>query len=354
MWDAESAHLPHHNQRFLGGGDGPGLFELGGELDHAPVAIMMGIIIVFTIFCEQVLAFGRKWVTHFNPLLHPCIDKVVAELMILGACAFSILLINELTGYSLSNGSFMPVMYYNTLHWIDTTIFVFAIFFVLSACLMLASCQLATAGLSHLDAPPPKKAEAKLNESSTLLTDEIAKDLESHCALSPGEPWVPTKLPHTSVEKLVRQVSDNSHNNLESGVTEFLCSGATHKEFVLQERAKRHMIMLMQPLVDLDVLTCVSTSKRPGCVTVSKHSATDWSLERSAPPGNDKAGMSVAKFVLEKQLQYKLLKHHFLRTFFGNSRTSFDFAFYIELVLVYGITGSFEIGVSEWTVLVRA
>ena len=66
----------------------------------------------------------RTWVDYFNPLLAPCIDKVISELMILGATAFSIILINELTGYSLANGTVMPEAYYHTLHWIDTTIFV--------------------------------------------------------------------------------------------------------------------------------------------------------------------------------------------------------------------------------------
>merc|ERR1740138_71756 len=39
---------------------------------------------MFTLFCEQTLAAGRRFAAFFNPLLQPFLDKVVAELMILG------------------------------------------------------------------------------------------------------------------------------------------------------------------------------------------------------------------------------------------------------------------------------
>jgi hypothetical protein len=85
-----------------------GLFGMGGHLEYLPVFSMFTIIMVFTIFCEQCLAKSRSWVEYFNPLLKPCIDKVTAELMILGATAFSILIYNESTHNSLANGTVMP------------------------------------------------------------------------------------------------------------------------------------------------------------------------------------------------------------------------------------------------------
>ena len=49
-------------------------------------------------------------IDYFNPLLQPCVDKVTAELMILGATAFLILLVNEISKNSLSNGTYMVSM----------------------------------------------------------------------------------------------------------------------------------------------------------------------------------------------------------------------------------------------------
>ena len=62
----------------------------------------MAFIIVFTIFCEQTLAAGRRWTNYHNPLMQPFLDKVVSELMILGSTAFAILIYNECTENSLS------------------------------------------------------------------------------------------------------------------------------------------------------------------------------------------------------------------------------------------------------------
>jgi hypothetical protein len=72
--------------------------------------------------------------------------------MILGAMAFSILLVNELTGNSLSNGTVMSVDWYHTLHWIDTTIFLFAIIYVLAACYLLTLSEIGGRWLARLDA----------------------------------------------------------------------------------------------------------------------------------------------------------------------------------------------------------
>jgi hypothetical protein len=72
--------------------------------------------------------------------------------MILGAMAFSILLINELTNNSLSNGTVVDIDWYHTLHWIDTTIFLFAIIYVLAACYLLTLSEFGSRWLQRLDA----------------------------------------------------------------------------------------------------------------------------------------------------------------------------------------------------------
>jgi hypothetical protein len=57
------------------------------------------------------------------------------------------------------------------------------------------------------------------------------------------------------------------------------------------------------------------------------------------------------EYYLTKQLQYQLLKRHFLKTFFHDASMKFDFVFYIELCHIGGMTSSFEIGIGEWLVL---
>ena len=124
---------------------------MGGQLDYVPVLAMMSFIIVFTICCEQCVRLTRLWIDHFNPLLQPFIDKVISELMILGATAFGIMLVNDFTSNALSDGGLMPTSYYYTLHWIDTVIFVFAIIYVGAACFMLSFCQMFTHWLARVD-----------------------------------------------------------------------------------------------------------------------------------------------------------------------------------------------------------
>merc|ERR1711865_383117 len=229
-----------------GGGCGPvnetlvhetGLFWMCDHLEWGAVAATMGFVIVFTIFCEYVVARTRKWIKHFNPLLMPCVDKVIAELMILGAMAFSILLVNELTKNSLANGSWswMTVSTYHTLHWIDTTIFIFAIIYVVAACFLLTLSEVGSDWLGSLD-----------ETSRAVMKVSVGAD------------------------------------GLESPEVEAL---------------------------------------------------------------------SGTKYYLIKQLQYRLLKRHFLKTFFHDPVMKFDFVFYIELCHVGGMTSSFDIGIGEWILL---
>jgi hypothetical protein len=42
---------------------------------------------------------------------------------------------------------------------------------------------------------------------------------------------------------------------------------------------------------------------------------------------------------------------HSLQAFFGDPDLCFDFVFYIETVMIYGITDAFEIEILDWLVL---
>ena len=134
---------------------------------------MMAFIIVFTIFCEQTLAAGRRWTNYHNPLMQPFLDKVVSELMILGSTAFAILIVNESTENGLSDGSVLPSSYYHTLHWIDTVIFVFAILYVAIATYTLfLLCENLTAWLASRDAQAVHRMfEKGTNESKLKNTN---------------------------------------------------------------------------------------------------------------------------------------------------------------------------------------
>jgi hypothetical protein len=95
--------------------------------------------------------------------------------MILGATAFSILIINESTHNSLANGSIFPKQWYYTLHWIDTTIFVFAVVYVANAThVILLLCEVVTSWLARKDAQSIHDmffdgAEKKLRTSNANL-----------------------------------------------------------------------------------------------------------------------------------------------------------------------------------------
>jgi hypothetical protein len=71
---------------------------MGGSLYYFPVMAMFSVIIVCTIFLEQLVKRTKSWLLYFNPLLMPVVDKIMSELMILGAMAFTILLVNDTNG----------------------------------------------------------------------------------------------------------------------------------------------------------------------------------------------------------------------------------------------------------------
>eukprot|EP00935_MAST-01C_sp_MAST-1C-sp1_P001263 g1263.t1 len=146
-----------------------GVFGMGDHLEHLPAFVMMAFIIVFTIFCEQTLAAGRRWTNYHNPLMQPFLDKVVSELMILGSTAFAILIYNECTENSLSNGEAMPESWYHTLHWIDTVIFIFAIFYVIAAAYTVGLLTTVLHWLAPIDAQSSKTILSAAGEDLSYL-----------------------------------------------------------------------------------------------------------------------------------------------------------------------------------------
>jgi hypothetical protein len=233
------------------GGGSHGLFEMGGHMKYDAVAATMGFIIVFTIFCEQCVAHVRDWVEDFNPLLQPCVDKVIAELMILGACAFAIMLVDENTHYALSSGTLMPVEYYYTLHWVQTLCFIFALVYVTVACFLLWLCDHITNVLAKVDAKPPRELVAQLargtqgklarrfvnsvRRASDALMVNVEQLLHSHLSRtslsSPssssgrGQSDNPEfALPAAVVDRILGEIGNDTHGDHEENVRRFLCS----------------------------------------------------------------------------------------------------------------------------------
>ena len=147
-----------------GGGDRPALFEMGGKLSYAPVAAMLALVITFTYTAKKGVRRVKSWVEDFNPLLQPVVEKTISELMILGACAFALMLVNENTNQSLANGSVMPVNWYHTLHWIDTTIFVWALVYIAAACFLLWYCEWISNWLNKIDSKAARVLTMELQD----------------------------------------------------------------------------------------------------------------------------------------------------------------------------------------------
>jgi hypothetical protein len=164
-------------------------FKLGEVLQYVDVAGTMLFIIVFTIFCEKFLARTKRWISYFNPLLHPCVDKVVSELMILGATAFGLTVVNEthpISGYH----------WYMTLHWIDTTIFMFAVIYVMCTIWVLTLMKHLMKKIAVIDAIPAgdliDKSEhwsnaftgglISLEHDATDFVERVRGELKAHAA----------------------------------------------------------------------------------------------------------------------------------------------------------------------------
>jgi hypothetical protein len=330
--------------------------------------------------------------------------------MILGATAFSILIYNESTENSLANGTVMPTEWYHTLHWVDTVIFIFAIIYVLAACWMLnLLCEQMTTWLASIDyetasdvvtdmkGKKRRSMQAKIEskharQADPDLVDAVREDLATHVASTDK----PLHLPDTVMDTILHALGDSDQAGMEQTIREFLCEGDdTETEVVLETNPRRHMYLLLQPLVDLKVVTTEKTvvGKTKTTVLITKLPAEGWRLANSHLSAASEDGIEEAaerasrmtsggnkaicyyavnnpksdlpsfvpvekltrwqKFRITKHMQYLLVKDHFVKTFF-DAEVKLDFVFYIEICMIFGITNSFNIGVGEWLVLLFA
>jgi hypothetical protein len=316
-----------------GGAGLPGLFSLmdakDGEgnyiLDYVPVAAMMGFIIVFTITMEKLVAKVKRWVEYFNPLLQPVVDKVIAELMILGATAFLILLTNEATDQSLANGTFMPVNWYLTLHWIDTTIFIFAIVYVAAASFYLGGIDPLTNTLAQIDVEP------KMDAVDAGLVASVTAELERHLARK-GSRTEQRALPPHAIELVIGAAHHEDHQVHEQQVKEYLCDPRkVQGDFHFSGITGRHLMTVLQPLVNLNVVSCKerarSRGKHPN-FHITKNPVGTWAFTAENPEAAEKTNKTGLLCCLcawwerccaLKHMQYVLVKRHFLKSFFGDA-----------------------------------
>jgi hypothetical protein len=335
----------------------------------------MGIIIVFTIFCEQSLLRMKRWITYFNPLLMPCLDKVVAELMILGATAFSLVIINEihpLGGYG----------WYATLHWIDTVIFVFAILYVIVVMYIFVLMGYVRERLALIDGIPVHElveAEVSKNEHHTIADLEkeaqdfvqgIHGELKKHLARSHEGTHA---LPRTVCDPIIgahTEADDTLYHPLRQQIHSFLNSEDTEIELQLATAGHHdHAKKVVHPLEVMGVLASVSDSVRVRShgnkgvrIKIKKQPRHTWDLRKDRAVFKKQMQLARSKkgwlsdFGMSTQMRYHLIKHHFLTTFFPkyaciDSQKQFDFVNYYSVVMSFGITDCFVIGIREWFVL---
>jgi hypothetical protein len=269
-----------------------GLFQMGGHLEYTPVAVTMAFIVVFTIFCEQCVGAMIRWVAYFNPLLQPCLDKVITELMILGATAFLILLTNEGTNYSLQNGDFMPTSWYYTLHWIDTTIFIFAVIFVLAACYVLCLCARLTNWLAEVDATDTRvvldrawRCNLDAHAHSEATKAHLTAHLELFTAGAPDD-GAALALPAAAVEHLLSaaraglptssldlEACTNLHD-VEQQLRVFLCAADSECILRLDSASRKFASRALHALVEYNVLKCYKDEL--ATVAIRKSPSANW------------------------------------------------------------------------------
>jgi hypothetical protein len=320
----------------------------------------MCFIVVFTIFCEQCVAAMKRWVEYFNPLLQPCLDKVIAELMILGATAFMILLTNEGTNYSLSNGTLVPTSWYHTLHWVDTTIFIFAVVFVGAACFVLFLCGCLTNWLAEVDAKDTAVVFDKawrLDVRAHAANTHLTMHLTDSSALA---------LPAAAVDRLLSDadadplgssgaslglVERTNLHEVQQRLRGFLCGAEAECSVALDSSSRSYVSRALASLVEFNVLACHLEEEAEGglpsrggaisgVVVVTKLPAEQWDFSRhharSSATLSRCSRLNVTGCVIgcvggwwgrvcvRKNLQYLLVKRHFQQRFFGTTGESLN------------------------------
>jgi hypothetical protein len=280
----------------------------------------------------------------------------------------------------------MPVSWYHHLHWVDVTIFVFAIVYVMSAIyILLLLCENATRKLAMVDVchrPEERplvsdtKHQSQASQTYLMRADsskkvavavapELIKSLKkvllAHRQQGSDLPeaareLLALELPGCVVDIIVKNVNDPSQEKLEKKIRAFLGGEHTEVEIKCSPYERRHLHMLLQPLMDMTVLTMVVDE---ASVTINKLPVATWFKDEEAvaikfdgvPIKNAEPTFfsfrkdsyvraeeltAWEKFKLKKHLQYVLVRHHFVSSFFGNA--SLDFVLYLELTMVFGIT----------------
>jgi hypothetical protein len=360
------------------------------HLKYIWVTCTMVFIIGFTIFCEKSLARTKKWLTYFNPLLTPLLENVVSRLMILGATAFGLTVANEV----YENDELTDYGWYATLHWIQTTIFIFALIYVLCTAHILGLMGLAMRIMAQTDVLPVgvllaaaddnylERAAADFKEAVriTMTTFHATTDVLSNA------------LPHTvlAIDHLTHNVAVDAVSTelrtVEELIRQFLTSEDIAVEIEVTSEAFHSIAAkLVRPLVMMSVITHTYTVNAEGEIThiqLSKNPREQWNLlkeeegdtspNRSRHPsypssrmvqlmeGNGKRRLQQQekriffhRTAITVQICYHLVKHYFLRTFFPKYletpiATRVDFVYYVEVVMSYGVISSFNIGVREW------
>jgi hypothetical protein len=345
----------------------------------------MLFIIVVTIVMQESLAAIREWISYFNPLLQPCVDKVVSELMILGATAFGLTVFNEvhnITSYT----------WYPTLHWIDTAIFIFAIFYVSVTVYVLFLMGYVMRKLLMVDAQSARGLLRSINtrhyhsifsaidfEHTTAdFLEKVRADL--HALVSSEEEA--SGLPHTVIDTghLPPPPADSRElagvHGTARQVRDFLTSDATQIEITPTSPSFHDAVYKMvQALVVMNVICHELSEAGEGGegmkIALRKNPKHLWAIpEESLTSGALEVGtaakaattaktvkLSVSyRWSMSVKISYHLMKYYFLQRFFPkylgmDSQDQMDFTAYVEVCMIYGITRSFNIGVRDWFVL---
>jgi hypothetical protein len=308
----------------------------------------MAVIIVFTVFCERVLAKTKAWITYFNPILQPCLDKVVSELMILGATAFSLTIINEL--YTISG---LP--WYATLHWIDTVIFIFALLYVLCTVYVLGLMGRLTHRLAQIDAIPLKDLLVDASEDHTVFrrnsSDRLARASQLSHAVS-----------NHIASSMMTAPEGSYYQQTEEKVHAFLTSENMELTLELEHAGcHKHIKDCVQLLQKNGMLnhTTKSMAGSTRTVILTKQPRSGWNLDAmtQAVQNAKKEDHQQSKWHYSFKIRFHLVKHYFLTTFFPSSsltsdlHAQIDFVTYYEIVMSFGITECFNIGFREWSYL---
>jgi hypothetical protein len=242
----------------------------------------MVFIIVFTIFCEKSLARTKNWLNYYNPLLQPIVDKVVSELMILGATAFGLTVVNEmheLTHYD----------WYTTLHWIDTTIFIFALIYVMCTIHVLGLMNRVMHKMAIVDAIPAGDLIRSADERNyEKIADQFIETVRDELIVLKSEASGSKALPKSvmNTEQLSSVLDGGTGGESEQAemqVRSFLTSEDTTVEIEVTSRYFHDLAYRMvHHLVAMKVLTHIRSVTDDGeisSVTLRKNPRSKWHLK---------------------------------------------------------------------------